>query len=37
MVQRYTRAVTFNDSLKFYKAPLDAVCVTSNLKERNFF
>jgi site-specific recombinase XerD len=23
MVQRYTRSVTFNDSLKFYKAPLD--------------
>jgi hypothetical protein len=22
MVQRYTRAVTFNDALKFYKAPL---------------
>lgn len=22
MVQRYTRSVTFNDSLKFYKAPL---------------
>lgn len=23
MVQRYTRSVTFNDSLKFYKAPLE--------------
>jgi len=23
MVQRYTRSVTFNDSLKFYRAPLD--------------
>ena len=22
MVQRYTRSVTFNDALKFYKAPL---------------
>jgi hypothetical protein len=22
MVQRYTRSVTFEDSLKFYKAPL---------------
>jgi integrase len=22
MVQRYTRSITFNDSLKFYKAPL---------------
>ena len=22
MVQRYTRSVTFNDSMKFYKAPL---------------
>jgi len=22
MVQRYTRSVTFNDSLKFYKVPL---------------
>jgi integrase len=22
MVQRYTRSVTFSDSLKFYKAPL---------------
>jgi len=23
MVQRYTRSITFNDSLKFYKAPLE--------------
>jgi hypothetical protein len=26
MVQHYTRSVTFNDSLKFYRAPLSAVC-----------
>jgi len=25
MVQRYTRSVTFEDSLKFYKAPLGYV------------
>jgi len=29
MVQRYTRSVTFNDSLKFHKAPL------SETKARN--
>jgi len=33
MVQRYTRSVTFNDSLKFYKAPLKEGEKTSAKKE----
>jgi len=33
MVQRYTRSVTFNDSLKFYKAPLKEDEKTSAKKE----
>jgi transcriptional regulator with XRE-family HTH domain len=28
MVQRYTRSVTFNDSLKFYRAPLSEYSIT---------
>jgi hypothetical protein len=31
MVQRYSRSITFNDSLKFYKAPLSWRLPFSNL------
>lgn len=38
LVQRYTRSITFNDSLKFYKAPLPlmpALNIVSEFKQRN--